>query len=142
MKKKDKKGAWKRMGLILTSKEEFEEIYERYIKSTHCELCGESYKSNYDKHMDHCHFIDIYGWFRNVICRTCNLRKSDNKIYKSNISGHKLIHKHASNHCKQGYYWEFQVVIDGKTKCIKTSTDLDFLVKFKDKWVIDNNYYT
>ena len=142
MKKKDKKSSWRKMGLILTSKEEFEEIYERYMKSENCELCGNPYKSSKDKHMDHIHFIDIYGWFRNTICTTCNLRKADRKKNITNTSGHKLISKKINKNCNQGYTWQFQAHIDGKQTTIKQSIDIDFLVKFRDEWTKKNNYYT
>jgi len=142
-KKSNKKNNWRQMGLILSSEEEFDEIYERYINSNNCELCNEPYINNYDRHMDHIHFIDDkWGWFRNVICRICNRKKADNKMRIDNTSRHKLIHKRFRKNYKQGYTWEFRVYIDGKYKTIKSSIDLDFLIKFRDDWTKKNNYYT
>ena len=52
---------WRNRGLILTSKEEGDEILNRYINSTHCEKCGNKYKSTKDRNMDHSHDIfDIW----------------------------------------------------------------------------------
>ena len=89
--------------------------------------------------MDHNHTT---GEFRNVLCNKCNGRKADKKIYSTNTSGYKGICKHISKKCKQGYYWEFQVKIDGKIKTIKTSTDKEKLILFAEKWKKENNYYT
>ena len=58
--------SWKSNGLIADN---IDEIYERYINSTHCECCRNEYKSTMDRHMDHCH---VSGKFRNVLCRHCN----------------------------------------------------------------------
>ena len=136
------KSHWKLRGLLWTSEEEFEEIYQRYFESTHCELCNKPYKSNFDRHMDHAHFIDKFGWFRNVVCNRCNGLRSDKKIPSHNTSGYKGISKNSQKDCKQGFLWVFQVHIDTKTITIKSSTDLDKLIKFADKWKIDNNYNT
>ena len=92
--KKYTKGHWRANGLIINSKEEFEEIYLRVINSTHCELCNKPYKSNKDRHMDHIHYIDNkWGWFRNVICTSCNKLRSDNKLQSNNKSGYAGIAK-------------------------------------------------
>jgi len=140
--KTDTKARWKRNGLILTSQEEFEEIYERYMNSTHCELCDKPYKNSRDRHMDHIHHIDDkWGWFRNVICNGCNSKRADNKINKNNKTGYKLIFKAYDNTCKLGYYYRFRVYINGKRTDIKSSINLDYLVKFRDKWTKENNYY-
>ena len=57
---------WKFNGLI----GDYDAIYDRYIASTHCELCKQPYKNSKDKCMDHCH---ITGEFRNICCNSCNL---------------------------------------------------------------------
>tara|TARA_R110002153_G_scaffold234453_1_gene387854 strand:- start:16 stop:453 length:438 start_codon:yes stop_codon:yes gene_type:complete len=130
---------WLNRGLIITSKEEFEEIYDRYINSTHCEKCGNEYKNTRDKHMDHAHeFDDKWGHFRNVLCRSCNTKRC--KIRSTNTSGYPGIHKHLSKSCAQGYIWEFRVNINGKMKFIKSSIDKEELIKFAIQWKIDNNY--
>ena len=130
---------WRRNGLILTSEDEGYEIYWRKQLSTHCEKCGNKYKSTKDKCMDHSHCIhDKYGYFRNILCNSCNLKRC--KIHSNNTSGYNGIHKQIDKKSKLGYYWTFQVTIDGKRKTIKSSTDKEWLIKFAIKWKIDNNY--
>ena len=127
---------WKKRGLIT---DEFEAIYEKYIYSTNCELCGEVYKSRNDRQMDHDHDT---GKFRNVCCRSCNLRKRDVKIRTDNKSGHKYIYKSKDSRCKQGFIWGFTVQIDRKRKTLKESVDLEKVIQFRDKWLEENNYQT
>ena len=130
---------WRQKGLILTSKEESDEIYDRYINSTHCEKCGNKYKSTIDRHMDHSHDIfDKYGYFRNILCRSCNTKRC--KISICNKTGYTGISKHINKKMKQGFYWEFNVTLNGKRKTIKTSVDLDYLKDYAEKWKIENEY--
>jgi len=137
------KASWKRLGLLWTSEEEFEEIYQRVISSTHCELCDKPYKSIKDRQMDHIHYIDDHwGWFRNVVCTSCNALRSDRKMSANNTSGYIGISKHFGKTYKQGYFWDFSATINGKKETIKSSIDYDKLVKFADQWKKDNNYYT
>ena len=132
---------WRQRGLVFCSEEEFDEIFERYINSTHCEICNKKYKSSRDKHMDHEHLInEKFGVFRNVLCNSCNHRRSDNKMRSTNTSNAKNISKQISKNCKEGYYWKFQAYINGKQKTIKSSVNKQFLIEFADKWKIDNNY--
>jgi len=141
--KKWTKSKWKRYGLLWTSEEEFQEIYERVITSTNCELCNKPYKNNRNRHMDHIHYIDNkYGWFRNVVCSSCNHLRSDNKIPSNNTSGYLGINKKIRKDCKQGFFWEFQAYINGKQKIIKSSVDFKYLKEFAIQWKIDNNYHT
>jgi len=137
------KTSWKHRGLMWSSEEEFDEIYSRVILSTNCELCNKPYKSNKHRHMDHAHCIDNkFGWFRNVVCTRCNSLRADNKIPSNNISGYTGICKHLNKTCKQGFSWVFHACINGKSKFIKQSVDLEYLKKFADQWKIDNNYNT
>jgi len=137
------KYSWKKLGLLWTSEEEFEEIYQRVISSTQCELCKKPYKSNQDREMDHAHCIDNKrGWFRNVLCTSCNALKYDNKIPSDNTSGYVGISKHYSKRSKKGFNWEFRVKLEGKQKTIKSSKDLEYLKEFANQWKLDNNYNT
>ena len=131
--------SWKKKGLIITSKEELDEIYDRYINTTHCEKCGTEFNSTRDRQMDHAHEIDDkWGHFRNVLCRSCNVKRG--KIRSTNTSGYPNIHKHPSKSCAQGYTWKFRVFIDGKSKTIKTSIDKEWLIEFATQWKLDNHY--
>ena len=130
---------WIRHGLIITSQEEVHDIYDRYINSTHCEKCGKKYKYNHDRHMDHSHLIhDKYGAFRNILCKSCNIKRS--KIRSDNTSGFTGISIKIDKTCTQGYYWTYRALIDGKRKDIKTSVDKEWLIDFAKQWKIDNNY--
>ena len=65
--------AWKTNGLNET-KEFIDQIYEEYINSEECQLCGETYSKQNIKQMEHCH---ITGKFRNIVCKRCNEWKAD-----------------------------------------------------------------
>ena len=127
---------WKKLGLNMDN---FEEIYYKYIIATHCQLCNKQFTKTIDRQMEHCHAT---GQFRNIVCNNCNSRKEDRKINSNNTSGYKGIGIRNDKRIKQGYYWEFQVTINGKSKIIKASVDLDKLIKFAEQWKKDNNYYT
>ena len=126
---------WKNRGLIT---DEFEEIYQQYIYSSNCELCGNEYKSRNDRQMEHCHET---GKFRNICCRSCNQKKRDAKIKSHSKSGHKYIHKEIRTDSNQGFTWKFRVTINGKHKTIKKSVNLEKLIKFRDEWLEKNEYY-
>ena len=132
------KCSWKRHGLIVTE-EEFEALYYMYIYTSHCDLCDKQFKNTMDRHMEHSHST---GEFRNIVCRSCNQKKTDIKMKSNNTSGYKGIYKKNSKRCKQGYTWTFSVNINGKRKSIKQLIDFDKLVEFADKWKKDNNYHT
>ena len=130
-----KKSDWKKRGLIMDN---FEEIYDKYIRATHCELCNKQFTKTRDRQMEHNHET---GEFRNIVCNRCNTLKADKKIHSNNTSGYKNIHKYNSKNCKQGFIWVFIVTVDGKSKCIKQSINFDKLVEFAEKWKKENNYY-
>ena len=71
--------SWKQMGLLCSSKEEYEQIYNRWLNSEKCEKKGCEYEEDNIKHMDHDHST---GLFRNILCHRCN--SNDNS---SNTSG-------------------------------------------------------
>jgi len=133
--KNDKKSNWKKYGLNMDN---FEEIYNKYIYATHCELCNKQFKSSRERQMEHNHQT---GEFRNIVCNRCNHLKADVKLQSNNVSGFKGIHKQKNKTCKQGFYWQFRAMINGKAKTIKSSTNLEFLIEFAEKWKKENNYY-
>jgi hypothetical protein len=135
--KSNTKSMWKKRGLNETD-EFIEELYNRYIVAYKCELCDNQFKSSQDRSMDHCHKT---GKFRNIVCNSCNLRKQDVKMQSNNTSGYKGITRRTKKDCKQGFYWQFIAVVDGKNKTIKSSIDYDKLVVFVDKWKIENDYH-
>ena len=135
--KKDTKSNWKRQGMKFN--DNFEYIYEQYIYCRNCDLCNKEFKSSQDRQLDHNHET---GEIRNIVCKSCNQKRKDKKIRTDNTSNHKLISKDYNKKYKKGFIWIFKVQIDGKQKTIKRSINIDFLIKFRDNWIKENNYYT
>ena len=133
--KTKKRYEWKSRGL---KTDNFDEIYNKYIYATHCELCNKQFEKSLDRQMEHCHAT---GKFRNIVCKSCNMLKIDVKTKTNNTSGYSGINKHNSKKCKQGFIWEFRVMIDGKLKTIKSSINLEKLIEFAEKWKKENNYH-
>ena len=119
-------------------KGDFEEIYNKYIYATHCELCNKEFTKPTARHMDHCHET---GKFRNIVCSGCNQRKYDRKVNSNNTSGHRHIYKQIDKKCIQGFMWFFKVSIDGKLKKLISSIDLQTVIDFKDEWFEDHPEY-
>jgi len=57
---------WKSRGLIYN---DYDELYEIYIKTINCGHCNKEFKNSSDRCMDHDHET---GRFRNIVCRACN----------------------------------------------------------------------
>ena len=64
---------WKYNGVVHHN---FDELYEKYINTEHCELCNikltEGKRTNTTRCLDHNHES---GEFRNIICHYCNIRR-------------------------------------------------------------------
>ena len=67
---------WRRANLV---HENMNELYEAYIRSTHCDHCHRRYQSDYHRCLDHCHET---GQFRAFLCRGCN--SFDNYLHGRN----------------------------------------------------------
>lgn len=110
--------SWKSRGLIGN----YEKIYEIYLNTTHCDLCNVelSNKGKNRKCMEHCHNT---GEFRNIVCHSCNINKSDKKNSTNNKSGYKNI-----------YYdkgWVYRKTFKGKRIYIRRKNKIDILcIKF------------
>ena len=61
-------GNWKYKGLILPL-DWYSILYDYYINTHHCEVCNNLFKSNIDRHMDHCHETGEFRW---ILCHSCN----------------------------------------------------------------------
>jgi len=61
---------WKKQGLIY---DDYNELYEVYIKTMQCQHCNREFKNNSDRCMDHVHDT---GKFRKIVCRLCNTHDS------------------------------------------------------------------
>ena len=133
--KSNTKSQWRKQGMIFTQ-EDFEFIYEEYIHASNCDLCNKEFKSSQDRQLDHDHET---GEVRNIVCNSCNQKRKDVKIQKNNTTGYKniIVRKDTK---KPRYI--FQPKINKRTTHVKSSNDLDFLIKYRDKWIKDNNYYT
>jgi len=64
--KVQKIGSWKKQGMIC---DDWEGMYVRFRSCDNCECCGNEWKNNMDKHLDHSHKD---GKVRNILCRRCN----------------------------------------------------------------------
>ena len=70
--KSKKKSKWKSRGLVMDN---FEEIFDRYMKTTNCDRCnielttGDTPAKMTTRCMDHHHKT---GLFRNILCFNCN----------------------------------------------------------------------
>jgi len=83
---------WKRRGLIC---ENYDQVYQLWLDSTHCDKCGCQYTDKNVKSMDHCHTT---GKFRAIICNRCNMNMLDQTKPINNTSGHKNISYHKVRH--------------------------------------------
>ena len=91
--------------------DDYDALYQAYIYATNCDLCGIEFKN-----------------------------KTQRQMNRNRDSGYTGICKEMVKGSKQGFTWKFLVSIDGKRTLIKTSVDKEKLIKFADKWKIDNKY--
>jgi len=126
---------WKKRGLIFTE-EEFQEIYNRYIWASHCELCGNAFKSSSNRHMEHCHAT---GKFRNIVCTKCNAWKSDIKIVSN--TGEMFISKVKSKRYNQDFHYRIQIIRDDKFVLSKITKTLEEAIEIRDKFIAEHPEY-
>ena len=94
--------AWKKNGLIY---DDYNELYEVYIKTMNCQHCEKEFKNSRDRCMDHDHDT---GLFRKIVCQSCNVMDSyikypngyDFKLYyQNNLERyHRKQQKYRDNH--------------------------------------------
>jgi len=76
---------WKQKGLIC---DDYDQVYQLWFDSTHCDICGCQYTKKNKKSMEHCHTT---GAFRGIVCNRCNVNMLDLSKPKHNTSGHKNV---------------------------------------------------
>ena len=112
-------GKWRKRGLIDSDNDNYEKIYQRYLDTTHCDLCnikltkGQTITST-TKEMEHCHKT---GLFRNIVCQKCNMKiKVVETPCKSNTGIKHITYNKYRNH------YHYQITIDRERyeKCFKT----------------------
>ena len=85
---------WKRIGLIY---DDYDDLYEVYIKTMNCGHCNKEFKSTHHRQMDHDHTT---GLFRNVVCASCN--NHDRYInHPSGVDRKQYLKEYAQNHKEQ-----------------------------------------
>ena len=61
---------WKKRGLIC---DDYNALYETYIKTMECQHCNKAFKKSSDRCLDHNHET---GLFRKIVCHRCNVMDS------------------------------------------------------------------
>ncbi len=120
-KKKCSFTSWKKQGLI----GDYDEIYNRYINTTNCDLCNVFLEGRGGKKkcMEHNH---ENGQFRNIVCSKCNTSKTDRKKQKNNTTGYKNI-----LFCKKKKLWIYRKQFEGRSIKIMRKNKKDILcIKF------------
>jgi hypothetical protein len=138
--KADFKSEWIKNDVKFTN-DEFEFIWLEYKKAVNCDLCKTKFKNSLDKQLEHNHDT---GEVRNIVCRSCNQRKEDRKVQCNSKTGLKYISKKKCKTTKFGFSYEFRITEKNsrKRKNIKSSVNLEYLIKFRDQWLKENNYNT
>lgn len=67
-KKIERINKWKHLGLV---HDDYDSLYEVYLNTTACQVCGHEFETSRDRCMDHDHET---GQFRQILCRSCNTR--------------------------------------------------------------------
>ena len=108
-KKSYRKASWRHQGLIDSDNDNYQKIYQRWLDTTHCDLCNIELtedQSNTQKEMEHCHKT---GLFRNIVCRICNNKiRVQEMSSKSNTGIKNITYNKSSN------TYQYKKMIDGE----------------------------
>jgi len=128
---------WDRYGVIFESKEHREEVYQQYIYSKYCELCGIEYPSSRHRRLDHEHDPTKPN-FRNIVCTKCNCHKKDNKIRKDNNTGEEYISKCKEKSYTQGFCFRISIERDYKYILRTARKTLEEAIICRDEFLKEN----
>ena len=134
--KAKKKYEWKIRGIIFVGL--FDEIYDIYIHSSHCDKCKNKFKNSFDRKLDHCHLITDDFNIRGVLCHSCN---SKNPQIWDNNTGEECIFKIKHKSYKQGFSFRIKKYWNGKYVLCKSRTTLELAIKCRDKFMAENPQY-
>ena len=135
--KAKKKYEWeKRRGMIFNGL--FEEIYDIYIHSSHCDKCKNKFKNSRDRKLDHCHLITDDFNVRGVLCSSCN---SKNHQIWNNSSGEECIFKVKNKKYTQGFCFKIKKKWNGKYVLRRTRKTLEEAIECRDKFKAENPHY-
>ena len=97
-------------GLIDSDNDNYEKIHQRWLDTTHCDLCNIELTDDISitgKQMEHCHKT---GLFRNIVCHKCNIKIRDEETDCKSNTGIKNI---SYNKLQDRY--KYSKDIDGET---------------------------
>tara|TARA_R100000935_G_C2705018_1_gene111804 strand:+ start:45 stop:467 length:423 start_codon:yes stop_codon:yes gene_type:complete len=114
---------WKNWGIIC---DDFDKLYDKYINTTHCEICKvelcEGNHGSNKKAIDHDH---ITGKVRYICCHSCNMN-TIKMTHKNNVLGEKNI-----TLTKKGQF-VFRKQVKGKKIC-KYFNNINDAIEFREK---------
>ena len=124
---------WKKRGMKI-DEDDFDYVYNEYIRATNCDLCNKLFPNTQDRQLDHNH---ITCDPRNIVCCKCNLRKKDNKKIPTN-TGYDYIHKRKDKNYKTGYCFRIQIVRDKKNIINTSRKSLEEAIKCRDEFIANH----
>ena len=130
-KKSNHKTNWKISGIIF--EDQFENVYNDYIKQTNCECCWKPFKDSKDKQLDHDHNNTTSYNVRGIVCNSCNQRRYDRK-WISNTGERHIYWIIAWN----GYNFKIEVCKE-KIVC-KYFNNLNDAIIFRDEFIKNNTW--
>ena len=127
---------WEKRGIIFVGL--FDEIYDIYIHSSHCDKCKKKFKDRRDRCLDHDHLITDDFNVREILCISCN---SKNHQSWDNNTGEEYISKVKSKKYKQGFCFQIRKEWNGKYVINTQRTTLEEAIELRNKFVADNPQY-
>jgi len=126
-----KKENWKRNGIIF--EDQFENVFNDYIKQTNCECCYKPFLKGSNKCIDHDHNNTTSYNVRGIVCKSCNQRREDTKWNSNTGERHigRIIQKNL-------VYFQIQITVDNKQIFSKQIRALEDAIKIRDEFLKKN----